>query len=73
MNEESHISIWDWIKGIFLIIVSFSGTYEIASLIFPFNNGYWGYLLWFILLVAFLRMVLKPEPGRDLRSEMLDE
>ena len=70
MEEESSITIWDWIKIAFLIIISGVGSFTLAGLIFPFNEGQNGYILALILWCAFLIMIVRWEEnafykGRD--------
>lgn len=61
MDEESSLTIWDWVKVIFLITISGAGSFTLAGLIFPFSEGQNGYVLALAFWCAFIIMIVRWE------------
>ena len=62
--EDKRLGMGDWIKGIFFLVISFTGAFTIGNLIFP-DNPQMGGSIGLVLWVIFTIIALNIPPGRS--------
>ncbi len=56
MEDDKPLTVWEIIKGIYFLLLTFAGAFALANLIFPFSESSNGVLLGFLLWMVFVLM-----------------